>query len=110
MYMKLGDHERAGLWFTRIQNEVEADFGADSREAAFSIIRNALCYLRNDFWEDAEPLLQEAQRRAETAFEPDNPIKGKIAKCLVDHQYESPCVICKISCKIHPLSLRSAEP
>lgn len=109
-YTRLGDHERAGLWFTRIQNDVEAHFGADSREAAFTIIRNALYYLRNDLWEGAEPLLQEAQRRAETVFEPDNPIKGKIAKCLVDHQYELPCVICKIPCKIHPDSLRSVEP
>ena len=109
-YMELRDHERAGLWFTRIQNEVEAHFGADSREAAFSIIRNALCYLRNGFWEGAKPLLQEAQRRAETVLEPDNPIKGKIAKCLVDRQYESPCIICKIPCKIHSNSSYSVEP
>ena len=100
-YIRLGDHERAGLWFTRIQNEVEAHFGADSREAAFTLIRHALCYLRSDLWERTEPLLQEAQRRAEAALEPHNPIKEKIAKCLVDHQYESPCVFCKIPCKIH---------
>ncbi|KAK3168116.1 hypothetical protein OEA41_004562 [Lepraria neglecta] len=100
-YLRFGNGRRADWWLTRLQNEVEGYFGADSQEAIFSIVRRALFHLRRDHWEEAEPLFHEAQRRAGTGLELDDRIRAKVSKCLVDHQYESPCIFCKVPCKIH---------
>ena len=100
-YFMIEDYGRAEWWITNMQNEVEAHVGADSQEAVLNIIHVALRCLRAKVWERAEPLFHEALRRAETVLQPDDPIREKIAKCLVDHEYESVCSICKISCE-HP--------
>ena len=109
-YLDYGNGRRADWWLTRLQNEVEGYFGADSQDATLTIVRRALFHLRRNHWEEAEPLFHEAQRRAGTVLELDDMIRAKISKCLVDHQYESSCTICKLPCKIHPHTDYAYQP
>jgi hypothetical protein len=109
-YFMFESFERAGWWVTHMQNEVEAHFGADSQEAVLNMIRVALTHRRSKHEERAEPLFHEALRRAETVLQPHDPIREKIAKCLVDHEHESVCSTCKISCQHYGLGTYSYDP
>ncbi|KAL2039489.1 hypothetical protein N7G274_007761 [Stereocaulon virgatum] len=95
-YFIIEDYERTEWLVTHMQNDIEAHFGADSKDAVLNTMHVALRHLRAKCWERAEPLFNEALRRAETVLQPDDPIRAKIAKCLVDHEYESVCSVCKI--------------
>ena len=95
-YVKLGDHESAEWWYLSLQPELESYHGVNSRDALQNLMQIALFYLGQDEWNEAEPYFREAQHRAETVLEQDDPIKEKIARCLTTRVYKSECRCCML--------------
>ena len=101
-YAKLGNREDAEWWFLRRQGQIEQSLGSDDYEAILNLVDTARFYLDQDAWEDAEPLLRDALRRAEnsqapelrTAKEPESSFKRRIAQCLADKIWEPGCPHC----------------
>jgi hypothetical protein len=95
-YAKLGAPQLAENWFIRMQVEIENAYGADGRNALLSIMQTGLFHLGQNMWKEAEPWFQEAQSRAESLLDQDDPMKQKVARCLVEQRYEPGCWNCKL--------------
>ncbi len=101
-YAKLGNKEAAEWWFLHHQAETEQSSGPNSMQAIKSLVDAARFYLDQNAWEDAEPLLRDAQRRAENceslesemARGPEKSLKRRIAQCLADRVWEPCCTEC----------------
>jgi hypothetical protein len=93
-YAKLRAPWLAENWFIRVQPEIENAYGADGRNALLSIMQTGLFYLGQNMWKEAEPWFREAQSRAERDLDQDDPMKLKIARCVVEQRYEPGCWNC----------------
>ena len=95
-FLQLGHRGAAERWYLRVQPEIDTYFGVYSRQALELVVQIALCYLGQDKWDEAEHYFRDAQHRAETVLEPDDPIKEKIAGCLRTRVYKPECPCCML--------------
>jgi hypothetical protein len=79
---RIGRHEAARKYFTYLQEDIQERHGAESRETIDLLTITAGFYLFRDSPKEAEPLLQEAQRRAQTVLQPDDPLMASIMESI----------------------------
>ena len=95
-FLQLGNRGAAEWWYLRLQPEIDAYHGVNSRKALELLVQIGLFYLGQDQWDEAEPYFRDAQHRAEIVLEQDDPIKEKIAECLRTRIYKSECPCCML--------------
>ncbi|KAI9702973.1 MAG: hypothetical protein M1836_008187 [Candelina mexicana] len=95
-HTKLGNFEHAEWWYLHVQEEIEQHFGAESYQAFENVVQTAFMYLRQNNWEDAEPLFRHALRLTEVVLEQGDPKVTRIAQCLITQEYEGGCSCCGI--------------
>ena len=102
-HKKLGNKKAAEWWLLRGQAQIERDEGLDSVMAIMNLIQTARFHLRQNEWEDAEPLFRDAKRKIENGHDFDaedseelNDVKQRIAICLNTRVWMSGCPKCGI--------------
>ena len=98
-HAKLGNNEAAERWHLRRLAQAELDTGPDGGEAIANLILTACFYMGENAWEEAEPLLRDAYRRAENNSEykdDSSPLsfKERISHCLETRTWEPVCGVC----------------
>ena len=96
-YEMLENKKAAEWWLLRRQAQIERDEGPDSVMAIWNLIHRACFHLRQDKWEDAEPLFCDAKRKIEDSHPGQlSGTKRRIAECLKTRVWESCCLKCGI--------------
>lgn len=103
-YARLGNREASEWWHLRLKDQVEEHSGPESWDAIRNLVHTARFYLDQHEWDEAEPLLRDAQRKAENNKEldsreegtPERSVRERIARCLANQVWEPGCKECGV--------------